>query len=268
MDLDEHVESVSSMPASLSELPHALLRSCSTSGRAREVLRDAARHVLERAVVARSVGRRCLAHQLGEARAERAERRTPNCHADLGDRQVAAAQQRLRPLDSPRHQIPRASRRTPRGTVARSVPATSAQPGRARRRRAARELAIHQVAGAAQVREVGELLGGHAASVGARSSSDGAHGCTLDSEMKGLRARRRERLLELDEVERRLKPFGRRYMGVRAIPLDALVGTDSRASSLHPRLPPAARVQPRPAALARGRVRRRRLPADRRGQAR
>ena len=49
--------------------------------------------------------------------------------------------------------------------------------------------------------------------------------------MKGLRVRRRERLLELDEVERRLKPFGRRYLGVREIPLDALVGTDSRASS-------------------------------------
>ncbi len=49
--------------------------------------------------------------------------------------------------------------------------------------------------------------------------------------MKGRRARRRERLLELDEVERRLKPFGRRYLGVRAIPLDALVGTESRASS-------------------------------------
>jgi hypothetical protein len=49
--------------------------------------------------------------------------------------------------------------------------------------------------------------------------------------MKGLRARRRERLLELDEVERRLKPFGRRYLGVREIQLDALVGTDGRASS-------------------------------------
>ena len=46
-----------------------------------------------------------------------------------------------------------------------------------------------------------------------------------------LRARRRERLLELDEVERRLRPFGRRYVGVRTIPLDALVGTDGRASS-------------------------------------
>ena len=49
--------------------------------------------------------------------------------------------------------------------------------------------------------------------------------------MKGLRAGRHDRLLELDEVERRLKPFGRRYLGVREIPLDALVGTDSRASS-------------------------------------
>ncbi|HEX6700186.1 MAG TPA: hypothetical protein VF101_05590 [Gaiellaceae bacterium] len=47
----------------------------------------------------------------------------------------------------------------------------------------------------------------------------------------GLRARRQERLLELDEVERRLKPFGRRYLGVREVPLDALVGTDGRASS-------------------------------------
>jgi hypothetical protein len=49
--------------------------------------------------------------------------------------------------------------------------------------------------------------------------------------MKGLRARRRDRLLELDDVERRLKPFGRRHLGVREIPLDALVGTDGRATS-------------------------------------
>src|SRR5918912_2464026 len=49
--------------------------------------------------------------------------------------------------------------------------------------------------------------------------------------MRGLRARRDDRLLEFDEVERRLKPFGRRYLGVREIPLDALVGTDGRASS-------------------------------------
>src|SRR6186713_1810614 len=49
--------------------------------------------------------------------------------------------------------------------------------------------------------------------------------------MNSLRANRHQRLLELDEVERRLKPFGRRYLGVRAIPLAALVGTDGRASS-------------------------------------
>jgi len=49
--------------------------------------------------------------------------------------------------------------------------------------------------------------------------------------MKGRKARRDERLLELDEVERRLRPFGRRYLGVREIPLDALVGTDSRAGA-------------------------------------
>jgi hypothetical protein len=56
-------------------------------------------------------------------------------------------------------------------------------------------------------------------------------GCTLALKMRGLRVRPRERLLELDEVERRLRPFGRRYLGARAIPLDALVGTDGRASS-------------------------------------
>jgi hypothetical protein len=49
--------------------------------------------------------------------------------------------------------------------------------------------------------------------------------------MKAPRARRDERLLELDEVERRLKPFGRRYLGVRAIPLDGLVGTDGRVGA-------------------------------------
>ena len=49
--------------------------------------------------------------------------------------------------------------------------------------------------------------------------------------MKQPKFRRREHLLELDEVERRLKPFGRRYLGVREIPLDALVGTDGRVNA-------------------------------------
>jgi hypothetical protein len=48
--------------------------------------------------------------------------------------------------------------------------------------------------------------------------------------MKGPKARE-DRLLELDEVEKRLRPFGRRYLGVRQVPLDALVGTDGRASA-------------------------------------
>jgi hypothetical protein len=46
-----------------------------------------------------------------------------------------------------------------------------------------------------------------------------------------MKRRSGDRLLELDEVERRLRPFGRRYLGVRPIPLDALVGTDSRADA-------------------------------------
>src|SRR6478672_8480031 len=41
----------------------------------------------------------------------------------------------------------------------------------------------------------------------------------------------RDRLLVLDEVERRLKPFGRRYLGVCEIPVHALVGTQGRVSS-------------------------------------
>jgi ParB/Sulfiredoxin domain len=43
--------------------------------------------------------------------------------------------------------------------------------------------------------------------------------------------RRGSDLLELDEVERRLRPFARRYVGVRTIPLDHVVGTDGKASA-------------------------------------
>jgi hypothetical protein len=46
-----------------------------------------------------------------------------------------------------------------------------------------------------------------------------------------LRRRRKADLLELDEVERRLRPFARRYVGVRAIPLDHVVGTEGRAAT-------------------------------------
>ena len=37
-------------------------------------------------------------------------------------------------------------------------------------------------------------------------------------------------LLELDQAEERLRPFGRRYLGVRAIPVESIVGTDSRST--------------------------------------
>src|SRR3954468_22712243 len=43
--------------------------------------------------------------QLCEARAEGAERGAADLEADLGDAEVAAAQQRHRPLDAPRHQV-------------------------------------------------------------------------------------------------------------------------------------------------------------------
>jgi hypothetical protein len=46
-----------------------------------------------------------------------------------------------------------------------------------------------------------------------------------------LRPRRKAELLELDEVERRLRPFGRRYLGVRAVPLDHIVGTDGKVNA-------------------------------------
>jgi hypothetical protein len=49
--------------------------------------------------------------------------------------------------------------------------------------------------------------------------------------MKPRGRRRTGDLLELDEVERRLRPFARRYVGVRAIPLDHVVGTEGRAAA-------------------------------------
>ena len=112
------------------------------------------------------VGRGGLADQLGEACAERAERRTADGQAHLGDGQVAAAQQRLRPLDAPRHQV----------GVRRLAVRVAELPGKVRggHQRGpgehgdverARVLAVHQVAGPAQPREVRELLWRHSASV-------------------------------------------------------------------------------------------------------
>ena len=49
--------------------------------------------------------------------------------------------------------------------------------------------------------------------------------------MRPLRRRREANLLELDEVEQRLRPFARTYVGVRPIPLDHVVGTEGRAAA-------------------------------------
>jgi hypothetical protein len=49
--------------------------------------------------------------------------------------------------------------------------------------------------------------------------------------MSLFRRRRKGDLLELEDVERRLEPLGRRYLGVRAIPLDQVVGTEGRAAA-------------------------------------
>jgi hypothetical protein len=49
--------------------------------------------------------------------------------------------------------------------------------------------------------------------------------------MRAIRQRRKAPLLELDDVERRLRPFGRAYLGIRPIPLDHVVGTDGKVNA-------------------------------------
>ena len=100
---------------------------------------DDARHDLGlRLLRSRSVRAGRHADQFGEARAERAERRAADGEAHVGDAQVAATQQRHRPLDAPRHQI--AVRRLAVGQLELAAEVTRrhvARRGRAPRRRAA-----------------------------------------------------------------------------------------------------------------------------------
>ena len=49
--------------------------------------------------------------------------------------------------------------------------------------------------------------------------------------MRGFRRRRDVGLLDLDDVERRLRPITRRYLGVRPVPIAQVVGTEGRAGS-------------------------------------
>ena len=78
MDLDEATgKSEIHAPKLESQRPARFSDPARPAARAGEVLGDAARHARECAVVTGTVGRRRLAHQMGEACAERAERRTP-----------------------------------------------------------------------------------------------------------------------------------------------------------------------------------------------
>jgi molybdopterin converting factor small subunit len=121
-----------------------------------------------------------VALDLGEACAERAERGAPDLQADFGDRQLAPAKERLCPLDAPRHQV-RVGRLPIRGAeLPREVSGrhqrSAGQVGDGERTRV---FAVHQIAGTPQMREVGELLWRHDASVPARARQDTRCCCTL-----------------------------------------------------------------------------------------
>ena len=99
------------------------------------------------------------ADQLGEAGAEGAQRRTADRETDLGDAQVATAQQRHRALDPPRHQI------AVRRLAVRQPELPAEMPGRHVRAagerldvQRLRVFAVDAVAHAAQPREVLEAL--------------------------------------------------------------------------------------------------------------
>src|SRR5215211_5320137 len=76
----------------------------SISARSREHARGAWRDARDVAHAGAVLARR-QADELAEARAERAQALTADGEADLGDRQLARAQQRLRALDAAGHEI-------------------------------------------------------------------------------------------------------------------------------------------------------------------
>ena len=131
----------------------------------RRDLAHARRHRLVGSVVAGAVLRRCDADDLGEPRAERAERGAPDGDARRGDGH-ALAEQRLGALDAPRHQVG-VRRFAVRGTeLPREV--SRRHQRRARDRgdvERLRVLTIDEIACPAKVRQVGELLRCHAATV-------------------------------------------------------------------------------------------------------
>src|SRR5438094_860959 len=130
------------------------------SDRFRPYLDYAGRNDRGRRVVARPIGAGRLADQLGEPGAERAERRTADREASIGDRHVPAPQQRLGPFDPARHQV--AVRALAEGRLEAPGEVT-----RRHRRRAGKgrhierpvKLAIHAVLGLAQPYKVADVHG-------------------------------------------------------------------------------------------------------------
>src|SRR3954465_9659109 len=98
----KHWESLMSMPFRLR--PGGGTR-FSISDRPRVDLGHACRNGGAMVMAPGPIGARALADQLGEARAERPQRRTADREADLGHREVAAPQQRFGPLDAAGHQV-------------------------------------------------------------------------------------------------------------------------------------------------------------------
>src|SRR5205807_8892525 len=97
--------------------------------------------------------------QVGEARAERAQRRAADRETDLGDAEVATTQQRHRALDAPRHQV--AVRRLAVGEpeLAAEVPGRHVRAAGERLDvQRLRVLSVDPVADAAQPREVAQVL--------------------------------------------------------------------------------------------------------------
>jgi hypothetical protein len=123
------------------------------------LLCDAWRHPRGLVSALGSVGAGRHADQFGEASAEGAQRGTPHRKTDIGDAEVAAAQQRHRALDSPRHQV--AVRRFAVG----EPELTAEMPGRHVRAAGKRldverlrVLPVDPVADPAQGREVAQML--------------------------------------------------------------------------------------------------------------
>jgi hypothetical protein len=74
------------------------------------------------------------------------------------------------------------------------------------------------------------------------STATGRRGGAYEQLARFVERERRDRnLLPLDEATRRLRPFSRAYVGVRAIPVNQIIGTDGRGADFdrdfHPRRP-------------------------------